>query len=77
MVDPFKTFFGLQKSFLDGWVSSASMVIQSWKHLFDLNERLLKTGAALGRNKTEIDDGPDFTGKYGKRRFDIDPDRDV
>jgi hypothetical protein len=25
----------------------------------------------------EIDDGPSFTGKYGKRRFDIDPERDV
>ncbi|CAA7619508.1 conserved hypothetical protein [Candidatus Terasakiella magnetica] len=77
MVDPFKNLVELQQSMLEGWINSSNQMMQYWRHMFELQERLISHSIDYGRGKVEIDDGPSFTGKYGKRRFDIDPERDV
>jgi len=77
MTDPFKSLLDLQRSAMDGWINSASQVMRYWQHLLELQERLINQATVVTRNHIEIDDGPTFTGKYGKRRFDIDPERDV
>ncbi|WP_096703472.1 hypothetical protein [Magnetospirillum sp. 15-1] len=76
MNDPYKNLIEMQQAMLEGWMNSANQMMQYWKHLMELQQRLMQHGA-FGRDHVEIDDGPSFTGKYGKRRFDIDPERDV
>ena len=70
-----KNLVKLQQAMLEGWMNSANHMMKYWQHMFELQERLLQHAAF--RDHVEIDDGPSFTGKYGKRRFDIDPERDV
>ena len=77
MTDPLKTLLDLQRAMLDGWMNSSNQMLQYWQHLLELQERLICQATAITRSHVEIDDGPTFTGKYGKRRFDIDPERDV
>ncbi|OAN43034.1 hypothetical protein A6A04_10080 [Paramagnetospirillum marisnigri] len=77
MNDPLKNMLVLQKAMLDGWMTSSNQMLQYWQHVFDLQEKLFNQATSFARNHVEIDDGPSFTGKYGKRRFDIDPERDV
>lgn len=76
MVDPLKNMMDLQKALLDGWLASANQMMEYWKHVLDLQDRLIHHATA-GRDHIEIDTGPSFVGKYGKRRFDIDPEHDV
>jgi hypothetical protein len=76
MNDPYKNMVEMQRAMLEGWMNSANQMMQYWKHMIELQERLMRQ-ATFGRDHVEIDDGPSFTGKYGKRRFDIDPERDV
>ncbi|EME69159.1 hypothetical protein H261_14810 [Paramagnetospirillum caucaseum] len=76
MNDPYKNMLEMQQAMLEGWMNSTNQMMQYWKHLIELQERLMQH-ATFGRDHVEIDDGPSFTGKYGKRRFDIDPERDV
>ena len=75
MNDPYKNLIAMQQSLMEGWMNAANQMMQYWKHMAELQERLLQH--ATFRDHVEIDDGPSFTGKYGKRRFDIDPERDV
>jgi hypothetical protein len=77
MTDPFTTLLELQRAMLDGWMNSSKQMMTYWQHMLDLQERLLHQATVAARSHIEIDDGPTFTGKYGKRRFDIDPERDV
>ncbi len=77
MTDPFKTVLEMQKAMVEGWMHSAEHMMSYWRHWIDLQERLVHQATAFHRGHVEIDDGPSFTGKYGKRRFDIDPERDV
>ncbi|MBI3445473.1 MAG: hypothetical protein HY055_08940 [Magnetospirillum sp.] len=74
--DPMKNLIEMQRSLMEGWMSSANQMMKYWQHMMELQERLIHH-ATYGRDHVEIDDGPSFTGKYGKRRFDIDPERDV
>lgn len=76
MDDHYKKMIEMQRAMLDGWANSANQLMQYWRHMIELQEKLL-SHVTYGRNHVEIDDGPSFTGKYGKRRFDIDPERDV
>jgi len=76
MSDPYKQMLEMQRAMMEGWMQSANQMMQYWRHLIELQERLMHH-ATFGRDHIEIDDGPSFTGKYGKRRFDIDPERDV
>ena len=77
MTDPLKTLLDFQRAMLDGWISSATQAMTYWQHVLELQERLIHQATSVTRSHIEIDDGPTFTGKYGKRRFDIDPERDV
>ncbi|CCG42621.1 hypothetical protein [Magnetospirillum molischianum] len=77
MADPFSAILAFQQAILESWLSSTAMVMRSWEQLFELNERLVGQADRLARSRVEIDDGPTFTGKYGKRHLDIDPERDV
>ncbi len=77
MTDPLKNLLDLQRSMIEGWMNSSNQMMAYWQHLLELQERLIHQATAVTRNHVEIDDGPTFTGKYGKRRFDIDPERDV
>ncbi|RAU22275.1 hypothetical protein CU669_09130 [Paramagnetospirillum kuznetsovii] len=77
MTDPLKNMIALQQAMLDGWMASSTQMMQYWKHMFELQQNLINQASTLARSHVEIDDGPSFTGKYGKRRFDIDPERDV
>jgi hypothetical protein len=77
MSDPFKNLIAMQQAMLDGWINSSNQMMKYWQHLFELQEQLINQAASAVRSHVEIDDGPTFTGKYGKRRFDIDPERDV
>ncbi len=77
MNDPLSTLFALQKAMLDGWMTSSNQIMQHWQRVFELQENLLHQTTRFVRNHVEIDDGPSFTGKYGKRHHDIDPERDV
>jgi len=77
MTDPFRAILTVQQAALEGWLSMTAMVMRSWEQIFDLNEFLLREADTLVRCRVEIDDGPSFTGKYGKRHLDIDPERDV
>jgi hypothetical protein len=77
MTDPIKNMLALQKSMLDGWMASSAQMVQYWQHLFQLQENLFSQASSIVRSHVEIDDGPSFTGKYGKRHHDIDPERDV
>jgi hypothetical protein len=74
--DQYKNLIEMQRAMLDGWMNAASQMMQYWQHMIELQERLMQQ-ATYGRDHVEIDDGPSFTGKYGKRRFDIDPEKDV
>jgi len=76
MVDPVKGLVELQRAMLEGWMSSTNHVMAYWQHVIDLQQRLFHH-ACYARDHVEIDTGPSFTGKYGKRRFDIDPEHDV
>ena len=77
MTDPFKNLIEIQRAMLDGWMNSSNQMMKYWQHLLEFQEHLIHQASAVTRNHIEIDDGPTFTGKYGKRRFDIDPERDV
>ncbi|CAA7620792.1 hypothetical protein [Magnetospirillum sp. SS-4] len=77
MTDPFKSMLEMQRAMLDGWMASTSQMMKYWQHMLELQEQLITQATIVARTHVEIDDGPSFTGKYGKRRFDIDPERDV
>jgi len=77
MTDPFSAILSVQKAILESWLTTTGLFLQSWQQLFDLNEHLVRQADSLVRSHIEIDDGPTFTGKYGKRHLDIDPERDV
>ena len=77
MSDPFKAMVEMQRAMLEGWMNSSNQMMQYWQHLLELQERMIQQASSAVRSHIEIDDGPTFTGKYGKRRFDIDPERDV
>ena len=77
MTDPLKNLMEIQRAMLEGWMTSSNQMLQYWQHLLELQERLIHQVGSAARSHVEIDDGPTFTGKYGKRRFDIDPERDV
>ena len=76
MVDPVKGLLGMQQAMLEGWMNTTNHMMSYWQHMIELQQRLIHH-ASYARDHVEIDDGPSFTGKYGKRRFDIDPERDV
>jgi len=77
MTDPFRAFLTLHQAALEGWLSLTTLAFRSWEQVLTLNEQLVRQADGLVRVHVEIDDGPSFTGKYGKRHLDIDPDRDV
>ena len=77
MSDPFKAMVDMQRAVLEGWMNSSSQMMRYWQHLLELQERMVQQASSATRSHIEIDDGPTFTGKYGKRHFDIDPERDV
>jgi hypothetical protein len=77
MSDPFKAMVEMQRAMLEGWMTSSNQMMRYWQHLLELQERMIQQASSAVRSHIEIDDGPTFTGKYGKRRFDIDPERDV
>jgi hypothetical protein len=77
MTHPLKTMLSLNQAILENWLNSTTLIMQSWQHLFDLQGRLIHHVDEVVRSHVEIDDGPTFTGKYGKRHLDIDPERDV
>lgn len=76
MNDEYRQLIEMQRAMLEGWTHAIGQMTQYWLHLIELQERLMRH-ATYGRDHVEIDDGPSFTGKYGKRRFDIDPEKDV
>ena len=77
MSDPFKSMVEMQRAMLEGWMNSSNQIMRYWQHLLELQGRLMQQTSTVVRSHVEIDDGPTFTGKYGKRRFDIDPEHDV
>lgn len=77
MTDPFKNLMEMQRAMLEGWMNSSNQMMKYWQHMLELQENLINHATTAIRSHVEIDDGPSFTGKYGKRRFDIDPERDV
>ncbi|SEH64447.1 hypothetical protein [Magnetospirillum fulvum] len=77
MTDPFRAILTVQQAALEGWLSMTTMAMRSWEQVLTLNQQLLRHADTLVRVHVEIDDGPTFTGKYGKRHLDIDPERDV
>ena len=78
MTDPLNGLLELQRAMLDGWMNSSNQMMRYWQHMLELQEKLItQTAIAAARTHIEIDDGPSFTGKYGKRHHDIDPEHDV
>jgi len=77
MIDPLKAYLTLQQATLANWASTTEIVLRSWQHWANVSEQLGRNALSAIRVRPEIDDGPAFTGKYGRRRFDIDPERDV
>lgn len=77
MTDPFRAILTIQQAAFEGLFAMSAMMMRSWEQIIDLNEFLLREADTLVRCRIEIDDGPSFTGKYGKRHLDIDPERDV
>ncbi|MFD2234775.1 hypothetical protein [Phaeospirillum tilakii] len=77
MSNPIQLALTLHHAWIDAWLASTSLALRGWGDLIDLDGRLFQEADALIRRHAEIDDGPTFTGKYGRRRFDIDPEHDV
>ncbi|MDO8608282.1 MAG: hypothetical protein Q7R40_17240 [Phaeospirillum sp.] len=77
MNDPLKSMIEMQQSMLEGWMNTSNQMMKYWQHMLELQEHLINHATTITRSHIEIDDGPSFTGKYGKRRFDIDPEHDV
>ncbi|EPY02219.1 hypothetical protein [Magnetospirillum fulvum] len=77
MTDPFRAMLTMHQAALEGWLSLTTLAFRSWEQVLALNEQLVRQADGLVRVHVEIDDGPTFTGKYGKRHLDIDPERDV
>jgi hypothetical protein len=77
MVDPLSNMIKMQQAMLESWINCSTQMMQYWQHLAAMQERLINQTLEYGRGKVVIDDGPSFTGKYGKRRHDIDPEHDV
>ena len=75
--DPIKTMVELQRVWLEAWASGSRQAFDVWRHVFDLQQQLIKNAAEQHRRNIEISDGASFTDKYGKRAHDIDPERDV
>jgi hypothetical protein len=48
MNDPYKNMIEMQQAMLEGWMNSANQMMQYWKHLMELQERLLGQ-ATFGR----------------------------
>lgn len=77
MADPYKNITDMQTAWMQAWASSTQHMFQCWKHVFDLQQGLLRHADSHHRDHVEIARGPALTDKYGKRSHDIDPERDV
>ncbi len=77
MTDPFRTVLALNQALLESWLNSSALMMRVWEQTLGLHEHLIHQADEIVRCRFEIDDGPSFIGKYGKRHHDIDPERDV
>lgn len=75
--NPYKDIGDLQAAWLSAWTVSAQQVFQCWRHMFELQQSVLKQTAEHQRDHIEIATGASFLDRYGKRSHDIDPEKDV
>ncbi len=78
MSDPMMKDFGqFQTAWMQAWVAASRQGLEMWKHMFDMQHKMLRQVGQYHRDHVEIATGASFTDKYGKRAHDIDPERDV
>lgn len=77
MANPIQLVLSLNQVWVEAWLSSASLMVYGWSRIIDLDGPAPRPAGARNPRRAEIDQGPTFTGKYGRRRFDIDPERDI
>lgn len=76
MNDPLKNLSSMQMAMVEAWANSTRHMLDAWRHMIELQQRFLRH-PDYHRTHVEIDRGPSFTEKYGRRAHDIDPERDV
>jgi len=77
MPNPVQLTLSLQHAWINAWLASTTLMLQGWSQVIDLDGDMLRQAGTLIPRCDTIDDGPTFTGKYGRRRFDIDPEHDI
>jgi len=77
MANPIQLVLSLNQAWIEAWLSSASLMVYGWSRIIDLDGQASCPAGTKHPRRAEIDQGPTFTGKYGRRRFDVDPERDI
>lgn len=77
MPDPFKDLTSFQTAWLQAWMAASRQSMEMWKHVIEMQHKLLHQTMKVHRDHVEIATGASLTDKYGKRARDIDPERDV